>query len=73
MSTPPVAASHGRVEFARQQLVLAEEKYLRAKGWMRVMYGGVWWWEKAMPFNNGRFFVADRERAAQFQHVTLGD
>ena len=59
------AASHGRVEQARQQLVNAEEAYLRANEWERQLVGQEWLW--AIAFG-GIKLVLTRTEAVKFQH-----
>lgn len=63
------AASHGRVENARQKLVNAEEAYLRAHGWDRVLINDEWLWAGAVPWGAGMASVVmKRPDAVAFQH-----
>ena len=61
--------SHGRVEHARQALVNAEEKYLRAHAWDRVLIGDEWLWASAVPWGAGiANVIMKRADAVAFQH-----
>lgn len=64
------AKSHGRVEHARQGLVNAEEKYLRAHGWELVLVADTWLWAGiGVPWGAGIANVLmTRSEAVQFQH-----
>lgn len=59
------AASHGRVEYARQQLVNAEEAYLRAHGWGKLLVGNFWLWATMVA---GEKIIMQRTEAVHFQH-----
>lgn len=59
------AASHGRIEQARQVLVNAEEAYLRAHLWQRVLIGKEWLWQTDVA---GVRLVLARVEAVKFQH-----
>lgn len=65
-----VATSHGRVEAARQALVNAEEAYLRAHGWKRELYRGLWFWQWEVGETR---IIMDRVDAVKFQHTAIGD
>ena len=69
-----VSESHGRVEHARQKLVAAEEKYLRAHGWTRQIYGESWLWVRPFPgLLPPELVVMERAAAVKFQHENIGD
>lgn len=60
--------SHGRVEKARQGLVNAEEAYLRAHSWDRVLIGDEWMWASAVPWGAGiANVIMKRSDAVAFQ------
>lgn len=75
MSSKPAAASHGRVEHARQQLVNAEEAYLRAHGWALYQYAGRWLWRRDASVRDAtkpaEFVAMERSDAVLFQHTKL--
>ncbi len=59
--------SHGRVEQARQALMLAEEAYLRANLWALVKVNDAWVW--ALD-GAGMRLVMSRVDAVKFQHAS---
>lgn len=67
----PAAESHGRVEYARQQLVKAEETYLRAHGWALYLYAGRWLWRRNAGASGQEFVAMERTDAVLFQHTKL--